>query len=61
MELVKIVRCKDCKYKPINMGKYGVGRDLYFPTEYKCPFECDDPYHSQMPDDEFYCANGEEK
>lgn len=24
-----------------------------------CPYLCDDPYYNRMPDDDYYCADGE--
>ena len=61
MERVKIIRCINCKYRPIDRLGNGWGFELEFPEEYKCPLQCDDPWYSRMPDDDWYCANGEEK
>ena len=54
----RIVLCKDCKYKPTR-NEEGFED---FPVCGKCPLECvDDPYYSRMPDDNWFCANGEER
>ena len=58
-EAVEVVLCKDCKYRPVlhDVSEYG----LKFPDEYKCPCQCDDGYYSWMPEDDWYCANGERR
>lgn len=54
-----IVRCKDCKHRPTG-DQYK--HDLEFPdSDYKCPCRCEDHWYSWMPDDNWYCANGERK
>ena len=57
-----IVRCKDCKHRPSveEDRTYNTGFDLCFP-DYVCPCHCDDGYYSWMPDDDWFCANGERK
>ena len=57
-DAVEVVRCKDCKYRPIS---YGDEHDLCFPEEYRCPCQCDDNWYSWMPKDDFFCARGERK
>jgi hypothetical protein len=55
---VAIVRCKDCIYRPtVVEGHHGTYYD--FPHEGKCPCQCDDDWYSWMPDDDWFCANGE--
>ena len=54
-----VVRCKDCKHRPIlddalEIGGFG----LEFP-DYHCPCRCDDGYYSRMPEDDWYCPKGE--
>ena len=59
-DLVEVVRCKDCIYRPVAVPrKRGTGFDYEFPHEGKCPCQCDDDWYSWMPDDDWYCANGE--
>ena len=58
VDAVEVVRCKDCKYKPVGTG---CNHDLEFPVHYKCPCECDDNWYSWMPKDDFFCGNGERK
>ena len=51
----EIVRCKDCKHKVDTLDDY----DDY---EGKCPCYCsDDPFYSWVPDDDWFCADGERK
>ena len=55
-----LVRCKDCKHRPIDLGGKNYGQDLVFPDgDYKCPCRCEDPWYSWMPKDDWFCANGE--
>lgn len=54
----ELVRCKDCKHRPIMPEDYENGFDLVFPDE-KCPCQCEDGWYSWMPDDDWFCANGE--
>lgn len=58
IDAVEVVRCKDCRYKPVGTG---CNHDLEFPVHYKCPCECDDYWYSWMPKDNFFCGNGERK
>ena len=55
-----IVRCKDCKHKPVKHEPYENGLDLNFPDD-ECPLRVPDPWYSQMPDDDWFCANGEKE
>lgn len=54
--LVEVVRCKDCKHRPIDTQEEGNGFDYEFPEEYGCPGYCDDGYYAQRFDDNFFCA-----
>lgn len=60
-----VVRCKDCKYRPyLREGcdsSRSIGFNLVFPYEFMCPCDCDDPYYSYIPDDDWFCADGEMK
>ena len=59
----EIVRCKDCKYRPCYDPEDSVdARDLVFPENDKCPEQCySDNWYSWMPEDDWFCANGERK
>ena len=57
-----VVRCKDCKHRPIDTGGHNYGQDLFFPDENNvCPCQCDDQWYSWMPGDDWFCANGERR
>jgi hypothetical protein len=59
IDAVHVVRCKDCKHRPIGGEAYN--HTLIFPDEY-CPCNCvDDNWYSWMPDDNWFCGNGERK
>ena len=53
-----LIRCKDCKHRPHDKRGRGVSEDLVFPDDV-CPLQCDDPWYSKYPEDEFFCAKGE--
>lgn len=64
--LIEIVRCGECKHKPIKHdpegGEYGF--NLVSPNGYDnlCPcLNTDDGFYSYMPDDNFFCAYGERR
>lgn len=60
IDAMTVVRCKDCKYRPTYTGGKNYGQDLVFPDKYcPCPCMCDDPWYSWMPQDDWFCANGE--
>ena len=63
-EISKVVRCKNCKHRP-EVKKYvmfGKEEEYYvFPEGSKCPCQISDNYYSWNPDDDFFCADGEEK
>jgi hypothetical protein len=54
-DLVPVTRCKDCKHRPYGKGEYD---DLLFPDDI-CPCQCDDFWYSWIPDDDWFCKNGE--
>ncbi len=57
VDAVPVVRCVDCKHRPTKrMGRSG--RYLDFP-DYKCPFQCDDPWYNREPPDDWFCPKGE--
>ena len=52
----EIVRCKDCRHRPLDNGE-----SLDFPDSV-CPCQNDDDYwYSYNPDDDWYCPKGERK
>lgn len=53
-----IVRCKNCKHRPYDEEGYGISEDLVFLDDV-CPLQCDDPWYSRYPADDFFCAKGE--
>lgn len=57
---VSVVRCKDCKHRPIDVGAY---KPYEAPNgDLICPFICaDDEHYNDMPPDDFFCAYGEVK
>ena len=51
----EIVRCKDCKHKVDTL-------DDYNDYEGECPCYCSgDSFYSWVPDDDWFCANGERR
>ena len=55
--LLEIVHCKDCKWR----GKVLSDGSIEWSDKelFKCPGQVDDHYYDWIPDDDFYCANGE--
>lgn len=62
-EKTEIVRCKECKHRPIVYGETENGFDVYKPDTYDdiCPYLCEDGYYSRMPKDDWFCNFGERK
>lgn len=56
-----LVRCKDCKHRPKENGSPYGNIWTEFPEEEICPFNCEDPFYNQMPEDDFFCARGERR
>ncbi len=56
----ELIRCKDCKHRPKQIGEGTQGFNLEFP-DWKCPCQCDDGWYNWMPEDDWYCGNGERK
>ena len=60
-----LVRCKDCKWKPSNMGCNVDVEKLDFPLDSKscviCPYGSDDPWYNKEPDPNGFCHKGERK
>ena len=55
-----VVRCKDCKHRPIKPADYENGFDLQFPDN-ECIAQCDDGWYSWYPHDNWYCWRAERK
>ena len=59
-DVVPVVRCKDCKYKPTAPEGITAGYQVDFPDELNnpCPCNCEDGWYSEKPSDNFFCAYG---
>ena len=55
-----LVRCKDCKHRPVKPNDYENGFDLAFPDN-KCPCQCGEGWYSWYPGDDWFCAEGERR
>ena len=63
-DVVEVVRCKDCKHKPNGYTDDDVLRYPNFPHEENNPCPCqvyEDKWYSWIPNDDFYCSEGERK
>ena len=60
-ELVKVVRCRDCKHRPIRVDGEVLPRKVNGYADEVCPFICTDYYYNRKPDDDFFCKWGERK
>ena len=56
VDAVPVVRCKECKYRPYWDEETS---SAMFPIQGRCPCECDDDFYSWVPDDNWFCADGE--
>lgn len=57
----KLIRCKDCKHRPIRIESPKLsGFNIVFP-DWECPYQCEDGWYNRIPDDDFFCANGEKE
>ena len=56
----KVIRCKDCKHRPIRPNECESGFGLDFPDDV-CPCQCEDGWYSHYPSDDWFCAYGEAK
>ena len=59
VEQPQIVRCKDCKHRPIKTGEDD--NDVEFPDAKCICKNPDDDWFSWYPDDDWFCGNGERK
>ena len=58
LDVQPIVRCKDCKHRPIVEGDYiSEPGEIY--SDYTCPYLCDDCWYNRMPEDSWFCNHGE--
>ena len=57
VDAIEVVRCKDCIHKPTGTRNK---HDMEFPDDI-CPCQCEDYWYSWMPDDDWFCANGERR
>ena len=55
-----IIRCKNCIHKPSIVKSKHIMDIIDFP-DWKCPMRCEDSYYSNIPEDDWFCANGESK
>lgn len=56
---VSVVRCKDCKHRPL--GKDDPNFWEWYGEDTRCPWFCADTYYLAVPPDDFFCAYGEVK
>lgn len=64
VNVVELVRCKDCRHKPNGYIDDDVLRYPNFPHEENNPCPChvyEDEWYSWIPNDDFYCGFGERK
>lgn len=59
-DVVPVVRCKDCKYKPTAPDGITHGLQVEFPDKWanRCLCLCEDGWYSWVPDDNFFCGYG---
>lgn len=60
-DVVEVVRCKDCKYKPKGYEDEQRGKYPIFPDSENNPCPCnvvDDDWYSYMPEDDYFCGCG---
>ena len=66
-DVVKVVYCRDCVYRPEAapgiMSGVGVEapRDEEGWSDDTCPYLCGDPWYNVMPHDDWFCHHGERK
>ena len=62
LEQEEIVRCKDCKHRPVDTGKQIEPPEENGRIDETCPcINADDWWYSFMPEDDYFCADGERK
>ena len=62
LEAMPVVRCKNCIHRPEKLydDEPAKGFNLKF-QDFRCPCHCDDGYYNWMPDDDWFCGNGEKE
>lgn len=62
-DVIPIVGCKDCKYKPTAPEGIKYGPEVVFSYDFDnpCPFQCGDAWYNHKPADDFFCAYGAKK
>lgn len=63
-DVVEVVRCKDCKHRPILLGTAPCPPDdirsgHHYGDDLTCPYLCDDNYYSRIPAEDWFCNHGE--
>lgn len=62
VDVVEVVRCKDCKYMPTGTDGYELEWPFNeYPDRNTCPLKCEDSWYSHKPDIDFYCAYGRKR
>lgn len=60
VDAVPVVRCKDCKHRPLDNYEEPTGEDGL--PDYVCPYICSaDNWYTGIPDDDSFCDKGERK
>lgn len=61
IDAVPVVRCRECMHRPFISDHDEIGGFKYeFPDD-RCPCNCEDGWYSWMPDDNWFCGNGERR
>lgn len=55
VDAVPVIRCRECKHRPYRDG------DGMIDGDYVCPYLCDDPWYTTMPEDDWFCHRAERK
>lgn len=58
--MIDIVRCEYCIHRPIDPVGDNNPEDFEHPDDI-CPCICTDYFYSWMPEDDWFCANGERR
>lgn len=61
---MELVYCKDCIHRPViceGEDSVRAPRDKDGWSDFICPFACEDSWYTKMPDDYFFCKNGEKE
>lgn len=55
----EIIYCRDCIHRPFKEYSEIQAPKINGLTDYTCPFVCVDSYYTIIPDNDFFCKNGE--